>query len=342
MFLVYRKVETVTKRLNYTPLTIAAVLSLSAFCFAGQTDSNEPVPASHVEIEPIGSTPETKFGKLVTFCMDKDGNLLACDSGAGHIRKISPDGKTLATWELDFVPYAITAYGKSTIYVAGQGTLARLDKKGHLVKRIQSDGENFPEGKPSGITAAGKDVFLSVGSGWSLRSRSSVVRFDRNLNKPTVIAKDLRGCCQRLDLVSGKPKQLGKSRLFIAENSRYRVLCCDRQGQVLSTWGSKDRTAIEGFGSCCNPMNLCFGPKDELYTAESGLGRIKRYSPQGKFLGLVGYVGTERFNRRGRTAASCSNITIAVSKKASRIYVLDSKENSIRVMARADAKPAGK
>jgi len=300
------------------------------------------MPASHIEIESIGSTPETKFEKLVTFCMDKNGNLLACDSGAGHIRKMNPDGKTLATWELDFTPYVISAYGKSTIYVAGEGTVARLDKKGRIVKRIQSDGENFPKGKPSGITATGKDVFLGVGSGWSLRSRSSVVRFDRNLNKPTMIAEDLRGCCRRLDLVSRKPKLFGKSRLFIAENSRFRVLCCDREGEVLSSWGSKDRTNIEGFGTCCNPMNLCFGPKGELYTAESGLGRIKRYSPKGKFLGLVGYVGTERFTRAGRTAASCSNITVAVSKNASRIYVLDFKENIIRVMAKADAKPTGR
>lgn len=329
-------------RLKCTLLTIAAILSLSAFCLAEETDSNEPVPASHVEIESIGATPETKFEKLVSFCMDKSGNLLACDADAKAIRKISPDGKTLAEWKLDFAPYSVDTSSKSTIYVAGEGTVAKLDKNGRVVKRIQSDGENFPEGIPSGISATKKDVFVAVGSGWSLRSKSSIVRFDRNLNKPEVIAEDLRGCCRRLDLVSKKSGLFGKTGLFIAENSRYRVVACDRKGEVLSTWGSKDRTNIEGFGSCCNPMNLCFGPKGELYTAESGLARIKRYSPDGKFLGLVGYVGTERFNRAGRTAASCSNITVAVSKDASRIYVLDFKENFIRVMAKADAKPTGK
>jgi sugar lactone lactonase YvrE len=124
--------------------------------------------------------------------------------------------------------------------------------------------------------------------------------------------------------------------LYVAENSRYRVLRCDRQGKILSKWGNRDRKNIEGFGSCCNPMNLCFGPEGELYTAESGLGRIKRYTPDGKFLGLVGYVGVERFNRRGRLAASCSNITIALSKDTSRIYILDFKKNIIRVLTQTD------
>ena len=53
-------------------MTVMAVFSLSASCFAAETDSNEPTPASHVEIEPIGSTPETEFEKLASFCMGKD------------------------------------------------------------------------------------------------------------------------------------------------------------------------------------------------------------------------------------------------------------------------------
>jgi hypothetical protein len=323
-------------------LAIVAVLSLSAFCYAEQAPSTEPAPPSHVEIKTIGSTPETEFDRLVSFCMDNDGNLLACDANTATIRLISPAGETIDEWKLDFAPYAVDAPNGSAIYVAGKGVVAKLDKKGSIVKKILSDGENFPKGKPSGITAAGKNVFLAVGRGWSLRSKSSIVRFDKNLNNPKVIIDNLQGCCQRLDLVSRKSEPSGKTQLFIAENTKYRVVRCDPEGKVLSTWGRQDRTNIEGFGSCCNPMNLCFGPNGEMYTAESGLARIKRYSPEGKFLGLVGYVGTKRFNRAGRTAASCSNITVAVSKDASRIYVLDFKENLIRVMAKAEAKPTAK
>jgi sugar lactone lactonase YvrE len=157
-----------------------------------------------------------------------------------------------------------------------------------------------------------------------------VFRLDRDLREAVKVMDELRACCQRLDLVAKDDK------LYVSENARHRVLACDRDGNVLAKWGARDRTAIEGFGSCCNPMNLCFGSTGELYTAESGLGRIKRYSRDGKFLGLVGYVGVERFNRATRLAASCSNIAVAVSADGSRVYVLDLKNNLIRRLARKE------
>jgi len=136
----------------------------------------------------------------------------------------------------------------------------------------------------------------------------------------------LRGCCQRLDLAAHDGS------LYAAENARYRVVRFDAEGKSLSSWGSASRDTVEGFGSCCNPMNLFFGPGGELYTAESGMGRIKRYTPDGKFLGLIGEVGVQRFTRAGRTAASCSNMTLAVSKDGSRIFVQDVAQNVIRVL----------
>ena len=316
-------------RLESTILITAVLLTSSGLCFGVETGQADPTIPTHKEIEPIGAG----FENLSTFCMDEDGNVLACDAKANQIIKLTPAGKTLATWKLEFAPWAVHACPDGTIYSAGPGTVAKLDKTGKVLKTTTSDGGNFPGGRPSGITATENDVFMCMGSGWSLRSRSSIARFDRDLNQPVTIAEDLRGCCQRLDIVAKDDL------LYVAENTRYRVLRCDRQGKILSKWGNRDRKNIEGFGSCCNPMNLCFGPEGQLYTAESGLGRIKRYSPDGKFLDLVGYAGVERFNRAGRLAASCSNITIAVNKDASRIYVLDFKENIIRVLARVDASP---
>jgi sugar lactone lactonase YvrE len=294
-----------------------------------ETEQADPTIPSHREIESIGAG----FENLTTFCMDAYEDLLACDAKAKQIRKLTPAGKTLATWNLEFAPWAIHTCPDGTIYTAGPGIVAKLDKTGKVLKTATLDDNNSSKrkAKPSGITANEKDVFVCVGSGWSLRSRSSIVRFDHDLGQPKTIAKDLRGCCQRLDIVAKDDV------LYVAENTRYRVLRCDRQGEILSKWGNRDRKNIEGFGSCCNPMNLCFGPEGELYTAESGLGRIKRYTPDGEFLGLIGHVGVERFKRAGRLAASCSNITIAVNEDASRIYVLDFKKNMIRVLAQTDA-----
>ena len=320
-------------RLQYSLLTTVILLSPTLLYSDFETTSADLPLATHEEVETI----QIKFENLTTFCMDREGNLLACDSKANEIRKISPAGKPLAKWKFNFAPNAIHASPDGTIFIAGPGKVAKLDKTGKVLKIAETDGSIFPVGKPSGITATKRDVFLCVGTSGSLRSRSSIVRFDRELNEPNIIAEDLRGCCQRLDIVTKD------GALYVAENARYRVLKCDREGKILSKWGSRDRKNIEGFGSCCNPMNLCFGPKGELYTAESGLGRIKRYTPDGKFLGLVGYVDVDRFNRATRQARLCSNIAIALNKDASRIYVLDFKNNFIRVMEKAntgsDAEP---
>jgi len=178
----------------------------------------------------------------------------------------------------------------------------------------------------SGIAASDTDVFVAFGTGWSTGSKSKLFRLDRELENPKLLAEGLRGCCQRCDIATRN------GTLYLAENAVHRVVQYDREGKVLGKWGQRSRTSLEGFGACCNPMNLCFGADGTLYTSESGVGRVKRYTADGKFIGLVGYVGTTRFSRASGLAASCSNIAIAVTPDGSRVYVMDYKARKIRVL----------
>jgi sugar lactone lactonase YvrE len=75
-------------------------------------------------------------------------------------------------------------------------------------------------------------------------------------------------------------------------------------------------------------MNVAFGPEHTVYTAEDDTGRIKRYSEDGKLLGLVGSVEMK---------PGCKNCSISVSKDGSRVYMLDITRNFI---VRMDARPA--
>ncbi len=285
---------------------------------------------THTEIEPIGKTKDLKFGNLTSFALAPDDNILACDAKTNEIKVVSPAGKLIKTLKLDFTPYVIHSCRCGEIFAAGMGIVARFDKDGKLIKQISAETAGFPNAKASGIAVWAENVFVAFGTEGSLRSRSDVVRFNRDLTEPVVIAEDMRGCCRRLDMVAWEEN------LYVAENARHRVVTLDRTGQVLSKWGARDRVNVEGFGSCCNPMNLYYSPKGCLYTAESGLGRVKRYSPDGKYLGLVGYVGVARFQQAGRLAASCSNISVAANSDESLVYVLDYKDNLIRVMQRKD------
>ena len=302
------------------------------------------VRASHREVQPIGADGDAKMGRLTTLCTTPDDRLLACDGRAKVVKVFDLKGQLQATWPLPFAPSAVCAAADGTIYVGGVAKLAKLDGKGKLLKTADVEAElvvsragrsdprrrarfgRRPVGKASGMAATAKELFVSFGAGWSLRSKDVIVRFDRDLGRGKQIASGLNGCCQRLDLTAIDGV------LYVAENTRYRVLRMDREGKVLGQWGKRDRRDIAAFGSCCNPMNLCVGPGKVIYTAESGLGRVKRYTPEGRFLGLVGEIGVTRFTRAGGLAASCSNIAVAASADGGRVFVQDVKTNAIRVL----------
>jgi len=142
-----------------------------------------------------------------------------------------------------------------------------------------------------------------------------------------VIVEDLRGCCGQMDV------QCCQQGLFVAENSRHRVVRYDADGNQTTTWGQRDRTGVEGFSSCCNPMNVCFNGSNEVFTAESGTGRIKRFDADGKFLSYVGDVDL---------VPGCKNVSIAATPNSDRIYMLDLTRNHIVVMKTRSQQPSDK
>ncbi len=289
--------------------------------------------ASHEEVDPLA----IEFEWLSALRMHTNGNLLACDRDANVIRVIDPAGKLAASIELDFGPEAIDVADDETIYCGGGGRLAKINAAGKVLLTAEiPDPPRPPEQQPrryawephrvSGIAAGSKALFVAFGEGGHRSSKSKLLRFDLDLKNPKQIADGLRGCCQRCDVATRDDV------FYVAENTAHRVVRFDSDGEVLGNWGQQSRTELGSFGSCCNPMNLCFGPDGVLYTSESGMARVKRYTADGKFLGLVGYVGTERFSQASGLAASCSNIAIAVADGGDRIYVMDYTSGRIRVL----------
>ena len=306
---------------------------------APKTQPTKKHPTSHEEIAPL----KVKFGRLSALKIRRDGSLLASDSKAREIKVISPAGKQTGVMKPPFGVESIDVGPDGTIYCGGEGKIAKLDAAGTVIKTV-----DVPKGAGSaiskeskrradlckvtlrirvtGVAVTDKDVFVAFGSGWSTISTSKLYRFDRDLGSPKLLAEGLRGCCQRCDIA------VVNGAVHVAENSRHRIVRYDREGKVLATWGRRSRQDVEGFGACCNPMNLCFDGGGVLYTAESGLARVKRYTADGKFLGVAGYLGVTRFTRAGPLAASCSNMAVAVAPDGVRIYVMDYSNNIIRVL----------
>lgn len=173
----------------------------------------------------------------------------------------------------------------------------------------------------SSISSTGDHLFVTTrgttGYGYD------VWKMNLQFKNAEVIVSGLSGCCGQMDV------QCCASGIYVAENSRDRVVHYDINGTEINKWGKSDRTGINGFTSCCNPMNVCFDEKGYVYTAESGSGRIKCFDSKGQ---LVSYVGDVDL------VPGCKNVSIAVSPVNDKVYMLDLTRNHIKVM---EPKPAG-
>ena len=246
------------------------------------------------------------------------------------VRIVSPEGHVVKSLETQGVrPSMIHACGDGDVYIAGSEKLLRLNADG---MRLQSIGFDeildgyYAKAHASGVTADEKYFFIAFGQGFSLRATEDIVRLNRDLTEAKVMTRQQFGCCSHIDL------DVKEGKLYVAENSRHRVNRFSLEGEKIDTWGSRDRTRIEGFAACCNPVNFDWGPGGDLYTAESGIGRVKRYSPDGQFLGLVGYVDTTKFDNGSQLAAMSCYIPVEVSRDGNRVYVMDVRANFIRVL----------
>ena len=286
-------------------VTICLALSLKVMAEGG--------PSHPVSAGALGSTETTRIQRLSTFRLAPNGNILACDAKAEVVKVISPSDELVATWTLPFAPSAVHALDEDTIFVGGSGRVARLDKTGKVVKELDLASIELPKARVPCVTASDKDLFVAV----RIRTGFAVYRFDHQLQQPRKIIEGLRGCCGQMDIHAANGK------LYVAENARFSVKTYDADGKQLASWGKPAREGKEWFSGCCNPKNICIGPDGMVYTADSPSGIVKRFTLEGKYLGLVG---------TAEVGAGCVHAAVFVSADGRRVYVCDTTKNVIRVL----------
>jgi hypothetical protein len=176
--------------------------------------------------------------------------------------------------------------------------------------------------KTASISSDGEAVFIATGmpAGYGY----SVWRMTPEFTEGKVIVSGLSGCCGQMDV------QANDEGVFVAENSRKRVRRFNAEGKSVCDWG-KSSEDVDGFGSCCNPMNLAFGRDGSVYTAEDTTGRIKRYSVEGALLSVIGAADV---------VPGCKKVSIGVDAKGDRVYMLDITRNTVAVLSRVAPDPA--
>jgi hypothetical protein len=176
------------------------------------------------------------------------------------------------------------------------------------------------------VTALGvtdQDVFFSVmgaeGHGYE------VWRTNHDFREPKKVVTHLSGCCGQLDI------QARGDRLFVAENGKFEVSVRDRDGKRLSGFGRRDRSGVDGFGSCCNPMNLRCCSNGDILAAESSIGNIKRFDKNGDFAGLVG---------KAKIGIGCKHVALAFDESRDRYYMMNVDKAHIAVLVPLAEVPA--
>lgn len=221
--------------------------------------------------------------------------------------------KTLETWKEQLV--------ETKKAEADQGEEKEV---GHSEQAIQEQVDRMMDSKMriASISTDGESIYVATraltGYGFA------VWKTNQSFAEGKEIVSGLSGCCGQMDV------QACKNGLFVAENSRKRVVCYNKNGDELRKWGESDRTGVDGFTSCCNPMNVCFNKNGDVFTAESNSGRIKRFSATGEFLNFVGDV---------KLVPGCKNVSIAVTPDHDQVFMLDITRNHIVVLEKKAEAP---
>lgn len=176
--------------------------------------------------------------------------------------------------------------------------------------------------RSSGLAVAKTDIFVSLpmttGYGYS------IYRLDHDLENPKVVVKNVGGCCGQLDI------QSDGENLMIAENTSFKVAMFNRDGKRIGDFGKRGRDQEDGFGSCCNPMNVRCCENGEILTAESSIGDIKRFSKDGEFLGLVG---------RASVGGGCKHVAIGWDSERNWHFMMNQDKSSVAVLVPRDQAP---
>jgi hypothetical protein len=300
-------------------------------------------------------------GALRTFCLNGEGNILACVAptqagiatssdakNAPGIRVYSPKGELLKTIPLEIKPTAICAGKDGAIFVAGDGRLLKLDATGKVVASAASPVVN----EPVVITKEIEEMLIQTKRPIkeemakmkaSLEQRRSEVTglavTDQDVFMVVPTPNDFTYRVYRYNHALADPKAVVEKlrgccglldisahdgKLWIAHNARHTVESRDRDGGQLVKFGTTGKVKADDFGGCCEPKNLRVMANGDILAAESEPNPcIKRFSASGKFLGVVATWKVEK--------PECLRVTVEASADGSRYYVLDVKCDGIRV-----------
>jgi hypothetical protein len=313
---------------------------------------------SYDEVDLIQIGDSKKPGALKNFCLNAEGNILACfapqqttesaDAKTTPVVRIySPKGELLQTLPLEIKPGAICVSKDGSVFVAGDGRVLKLDSAGKVLASAASPVAS----EPVAISKEMEEMLKQSGQSSPEELTRMKATLEKRRGDVTGLAateqdvfmvvpapNDFTFRVYRFDHALQNPKlvveklrgccgqmdiQAHDGQLWIPHNARHSIESRDRDGNQLSKFGKSGRVKANDFGGCCEPKNLRVLSNGDILAAESGPPTcIKRFSASGKFIEVVAL---------SKAKGDCVRVTVEVSPDGSRYYLLDTERDAIRV-----------
>jgi hypothetical protein len=247
------------------------------------------IPNKYQLVNKWGSPQSPIFKMPAAVAVDKENNIYLVDQGPIKLKKISAEGRLLATWGNQGTEFKGL---KSTSGVAldSQGNVFVADSKNNCVLKFDKTGKF---NKKWGTVGAGKLNF-NIPLGIAVDSKDDIYIVDSGNNR---IAKYSNvGALKKVWGAPGTTDGAFAYPVGVAVNQKDEVFVLDRgrvqkfssEGDFISSWG---RTGMED-GEFNKPNGIFVDLNNCIYIADSGNNRVQKFDENGKFIAKWGSTGT--------------------------------------------------
>lgn len=272
--------------------------------------------------------------KLQTLCLDSTGRVVGLVAtpkpfggpvrgATAEVHVFDPDGKPVHTFKVDFHGQAVNAGADGTVFVSGDGKLARFDKAGkqigttaelphvadllkntdELKKKAEEQLKREKEQFAKAIGDAKKQFSDQIKKLEEKKKEDRTKTEERQLDQFKKLVeqydqmeKDQKSRTVEQVLADMTGRVRVTSGLAVSDKDVF-VACGDMAGYGYAVWrlshDLKDpKQVLGGIGGCCGQMDIqCHGP--DVLVAENTKKQFARYDRDGKKLGGYGKGGAD-------------------------------------------------
>lgn len=323
------------KKAESKPATSTVTTSILNFVGLGKPSKTPAQSAaeskgSHEQGTPIKVTSTDGKLRLQTLSVDNDGRVLALvapprgygapmKGATAEVHVYDGTGKAVKNWKVNFHAHSINAGADGSVYVAGDGKVAKFDKDGKELVQVELPMiAEMLKDKDGMRKAAEEEINQQKAS-----MKQIMEQYTKRVDDLKKVAEDKRTPAQKAQL-----KQFESIVKSFAENEKYTnsltvdsvvqgmvsrmriingvaisnkdvfIVCGEAKGYGYAVWRmdhefKNAKRVMTGLSGCCGQMDVQCCPAGDLLVAENTKHQFGRYDRDGKKKGAYGKRGAE-------------------------------------------------